>query len=110
MSELILGDGNNSDDETVIIGDGNEETNSGLLEDVTDYFQNNVFVDPIPSTSTGRGRGKVGHIIVLVIIYSNISAKKSNKDISKILPTHSAFQKHITSHTSAPILIYNIFF
>ena len=86
MSELILGDGNNSNDETVIIGDGNEETNSGLLEDITDYFQNNVFVDPIPSTSTGRGRGKVGHIIVLVIIYSNISAEKSNKDISKYYP------------------------
>ena len=86
MSELFLGDGNNSDDETVIIGDGNEETKAGLLEDVTDYFQNNVFVDPIPSTSTGRGRGKGGHIIVLVIIYSNISAEKSNKDISKYYP------------------------
>ena len=86
MSELILGDGNKSDDEIVIKGDSNEETNAGLLEDVTDYFQNNVFVDPIPSTSTGRGRGKGGHIIVLVVIYSHISAEKSNKDISKYCP------------------------
>ena len=65
MSELILGNGNNSDDETVIIGDGNEETNAGLLEDVTDYFQNNVFVDPVPSTTTGRGHGKRGHILLV---------------------------------------------
>ena len=86
MSELILGDGNKSDDETVIIGDGNEETNAGLLEDVTDYFQNNVFVDPIPSTSTGRRRGKCGQIVVFVIIYSYISTQIFNKDISKYCP------------------------
>ena len=52
----IPGDGDTSDDDTVRIGDGDEETNAGLPDEDTNY-PNYVCFDPIPSTSTGRGRG-----------------------------------------------------
>ena len=52
----IPGDGDTSDDDTVRIGDGDEETNAGLPHEDTNY-PNYVCFDPIPSTSTGRGRG-----------------------------------------------------
>ena len=63
MSELILDDGENSDDDTVIMDEGNEETNASLLDNITGHFQNNVFVNPILSTSTERGRGKGRHFV-----------------------------------------------
>ena len=42
-------------------------------------------------------------------IFKHLGRKIKQRHL-KILPTHSAFQKHITSYTSAPILIYYIFF
>ena len=53
----IPGDGDTSDDDTVIMGDGDEQTKAGLPDDDSDYPPD-VLIDPIPSTSTGRGRGR----------------------------------------------------
>lgn len=58
----LPGDGDISDDESVIDGDGDEQTNDGVLNDTTD-FPEDIPADPIPSTSTGRvcvrgGRGR----------------------------------------------------
>ena len=47
------------DDDTVIMGDGDEETNAGLTDNDTDY-PDDVCVVPIPSISTGRRRGRGG--------------------------------------------------
>ena len=52
----ILGNGDTSNDNTVRMGDGDEETNTGLPDEDTNY-PNYVCFDPILSTSTGWGRG-----------------------------------------------------